>query len=125
MTSATKDDDFFWDGVDKGNLLAQCCSQCNALRHPPAPMCGTCQSLDWSTRELSGRGTIFSWLISKHPTLPDAEPRFVVLVDLEEGTRLVANMVPGESAEVGDSVMVTYGDHRGVQLPMFTKEASR
>jgi uncharacterized protein len=125
MLIATRDHDFFWEGVDQGKLLVQCCSQCAAKRHPPAPMCGDCQSLEWTAQPLSGRGTVFSWLISKHPTRPDEEPRVVVLVDLEEGTRLVANMVPGESAEIGDAVTVTFGDYKGARLPMFTKETAR
>lgn len=125
MLLATRDHDFFWDGVDQGKLLVQRCAQCQAMRHPPAPMCGDCQSIAWTAEPLSGKGTVFSWLISKHPTLPDEEPRVVVLVDLAEGTRLVANMAPGETAAIGDAVTVTFGDHKGTRLPMFTKEAAR
>jgi uncharacterized OB-fold protein len=119
-----RDDDFFWEGVDQGRLLAQRCSQCGTLRHPPAPMCGDCQSVAWEANELSGRGTVYSWLVSKHPSRPDAAPRTVVLVDLDEGLRLVSNIVEGESVEIGDPVSLTFGEARGVRLPMFTRRGA-
>ena len=117
-----RDDDFFWQGVDQDKLLAQSCLQCGTLRHPPAPMCASCQSVAWEPRELSGRGKVYSWLISKHPTEPDAAPRTVVLVDLDEGLRLVSNMVAGESVEIGDPVQLTFGEVRGSKLPLFTRK---
>jgi uncharacterized OB-fold protein len=117
-----RDEDFFWAGVDEGRLLAQRCSRCSTLRHPPRPMCPECQSLEWNEQDLSGKGVIYSWLISKHPTKPDAEPRTVILVDLDEGIRLVGNMLPGESVEVSDRVTLSFGDFHGMRLPMFTKD---
>lgn len=122
MLTSTKDDDFFWDGIDAGRLLAQRCSSCETLRHPPAPMCGKCQCLDWHADELCGRGSVFSWLISKHPTQPDAEPRTVVLVTLDEGIRFVANAEPGASVAIGDRVSLSFADFSGVRLPMFVRE---
>lgn len=121
---ARRDDDFFWKGVDQSKLLAQCCSQCETLRHPPAPMCACCQSVAWEARELSGRGKVYSWLISKHPTKADVAPRTVVLVDLEEGLRLVSNIVAGESVRIGDPVRITFGEVDGAKLPMFTRKGA-
>src|ERR1700737_492968 len=88
------DDDnaFFWAGIREGRLLIQRCSTCGELRHPPRPMCPRCLSLEWDTIESTGKGTIYSWVLSHHPTEPDTEPRVVVLVDLEEGTRLVSTL---------------------------------
>jgi uncharacterized OB-fold protein len=116
-----KDDDFFWEGVDQGELLVQACENCNTLRHPPAPMCGTCQSVHWSPSKLSGHGTVYTWLVSKHPTEPDRDPRTVVLIDLEEGLRFVSNLVDGEDVEVGAKVELTFGEVKGVRLPLFKK----
>jgi uncharacterized protein len=119
-----QDDDFFWEGVDQGKLLAQSCLQCGTLRHPPAPMCARCQSVAWEPRELSGRGKVRSWLISKHPSKADAMPRTVVLVDLDEGLRLVSNIVAGESVEIGDPVSLTFGEVHGARFPMFTRKGA-
>ena len=84
-------------------------------------MCPNCHSLEWETIESTGRGTIYSWVLSHHPTEPDAEPRIVVLVDLEEGVRLIANLT---GVAVGDvrndaavEAFVTEVD--GVPLPQF------
>ena len=79
------DDAYFWEGVAAGRLVARACASCGRLQHPPSPMCPECGSTDWSDRELSGRGTVVSWIVSRHPSAPDAEPRIVVLVELDEG----------------------------------------
>ncbi len=118
----TDDDNrFFWEGVREGRLLLQRCSSCSTLRHPPGPMCPRCQSLEWGTVEASGRGTIHSWVLSHHPTEPDAEPRIVVLVDLAEGVRLVANLQGTPWAEVRNDLPVElfFADVDGVRLPQF------
>jgi uncharacterized OB-fold protein len=85
-------DQWFWDGVAEGKLLFQRCSSCGTLRHPPSPMCGECHSLAWEPEAASGRGTVYTWIVSHHPTQPDDEPRIVALLELEEGVRFVSNL---------------------------------
>ena len=114
-----RDQDFFWEGVDRGKLLAQRCDDCGTLRHPPAPMCAQCQSLKWSQQELSGEGTVFSWLISKHPNDESIPSRTVLLVQLKEGLRLVSNLVEAETTEIGAPVELAIGDMLGLKLPLF------
>jgi uncharacterized OB-fold protein len=95
----TDDDNrFFWDGIRQGRLLLQRCASCATVRHPPGPMC-----------------------LSHHPTEPDAEPRIVVLVDLEEGVRLVANLQGLPWSEVMNDlhVEVFFDEVDGVRLPQF------
>ena len=112
------DNAFFWEGVGEGRLLLQRCASCGATRHPPGPMCPECQSLAWDAVEASGRGTIYSWVVSQHPTEPDAEPRTVVLVDLAEGVRFVSNLVDGAPAN-GAAVELCFATVDGVTLPQF------
>lgn len=121
-----RDDAFFWEGARNGQLLIQRCGECGVLRHPPAPMCARCGSLATDALVASGRGTIHSWIVSHHPTQPDAEPRVVVLVDLEEGTRLVSNLIDAPVDEVvnGLPVEVCFVEHdtttdATVVLPQF------
>jgi uncharacterized OB-fold protein len=97
--AAVRDEDFFWEGAQQGRLLAQRCGDCGLLRHPPSPMCQRCQSLQVELVECSGRGKVLTWLLSKHPTRPDAPSRIVVRLELEEGLFLIANL---ESAEFSD-----------------------
>ena len=68
------DDAFFLAAAADYRLVVQGCSGCGTLRHPPAPMCGRCGSLDWEPREASGRGRIVTWISSLHPNRPDDEP---------------------------------------------------
>ena len=116
-----EDNRFFWEGVRDGHLLIQRCASCGRFRHPPGPMCPECRSLKWEAVESSGRGSIYSWVLSHHPTEPDAEPRIVVLVDLEEGVRLVANLqgLPWSQVRNDLPVEVFFAKTDGVPLPHF------
>jgi len=115
------DDRFFWQGAREGKLLIQRCARCASLRHPPSPMCPHCRSTEWVTQEACGRGTVHAWIVSHHPTMPDASPRVVVLVELEEGVRLVSNLHGIDAGQVANDLAVEvfferFGD---VTLPQF------
>ena len=122
--AAKRDQDFFWAGVDRNELLAQRCKGCSSLRHPPSPRCPSCGSPDWEAERLSGDGEIHTWLVSRHPTQPDAETRMMIVVDLAEGLRLVSNLVDQENASTGAVVKVEFGEVGGVKLPLFRTVAS-
>ncbi|HPG26729.1 MAG: OB-fold domain-containing protein [Spirochaetaceae bacterium] len=115
------DDAWFWKGVAEDRLLLQRCAECRLLRHPPSPMCSGCNALAWETLPASGRATVYSWVVSRHPTRPDADPRIVVLLDLEEGVRFVSNLVdcPLEDVRFGLPVELVFVDYDGVRLPQF------
>ena len=97
----TRDSAFWWEGVQAGKLLIQRCGGCGTLRHPPRPMCPRCQSLEWDTVEASGRGTVYSFVVSHHPQVPSFDyPLTIGLIELEEGTRLVSNVIDVDPADV-------------------------
>ena len=116
-----RDDEFFWNGVAQGRLLARRCAHCHRLQHPPSPMCPQCGSLEWDECELSGRGTLHSWIVSRHPTEPDDAARIVALIELDEGIRLVSNLQDIEAAAVENdiAVEVVFADVDGIRLPQF------
>jgi uncharacterized OB-fold protein/acyl dehydratase len=88
------DNSWWWDGIDRGELLIQRCGACGVLRHPPRPMCGSCQSLEWDTLVSKGSGTLYSYVVLHHPQIPGYDfPLVVGLVDLDEGTRIVSNVL--------------------------------
>lgn len=126
--SMTADTAFFWDGVREHRLLIQRCGGCGTLRHPPRPMCPGCQSLAWDTVEASGRGTVVSFVMPRHPPLPWFESTYIVaLVDLAEGTRLVTNLVDvePEDASIGMPVVVRFeAFDDGLVLPVFAPEST-
>jgi len=102
----THDNAFFWEGLKQRKLLIQ--SFAGRLVHPPVPACPETGSLDWSTIEASGRGTIHSFVVVHQPRLPGFEyPLPVVLVELEEGVRIVANMLGVQPEDVAIGAAVT------------------
>lgn len=106
-----RDSAFFWEGLEAGELRIQRCKACGALRHPPLPMCSSCQSLEWDWVVSTGRGEIYSFVVHHHPPIPGLDPPCVIaLVELEEGTRLVANVagIPPEDVTVGLPVEVEF-----------------
>ncbi len=108
----THDNRFFWDGVAKRVLLIQRCASCGELRHPPGPMCPDCRSLDWDTVEASGRGRVYSFVVAHHPVIPPfAYPNAIALVELEEGTRIVSNLVGIDPAAIEVGMDVTAEFH--------------
>jgi uncharacterized OB-fold protein len=115
------DDQFFWDGANEGKLLLQRCPDCLTICHPPLPMCPACQSLAREAFVASGRGTVYSWIRSAHPTEPDAAPRLVALVELEEGPRLVSNLCDVDITDVHNdmAVEVVFEDLGGFVAPQF------
>jgi hypothetical protein len=84
-------------------------------------MCPHCQSLDFSVEDLSGRGVIYSWIVSRHPSVPESDSRIVALIDLEEGIRMVSNIAaePGTPVRTGMPVKVTFARFGDVTLPQF------
>lgn len=124
-----RDNAWWWQMADEGKLGIQRCLACKTLRHPPRPMCGECHSLQWDAVESSGRGTICSYTVLRHPRFPGYEyPLVIVLVDLEEGTRFTAQLVGAEPEDVdfGQPVrMLIQEDPDGFRLPVFTLEESR
>jgi uncharacterized protein len=119
----TEDSAAFWDAADEGRLVAQRCAACGRLRHPPRPMCPECRSLDIEVVDLSGRGVVYSYSVLHHPQHPAFEyPVLAALIDLDEGIRIVSNVVGVEPDEIriGAAVQVEFvatdGDH---QVPVF------
>jgi uncharacterized OB-fold protein len=119
----THDNAFFWDGVKRRKLLIQRCAGCGELRHPPGPMCPGCQSLEWDAVEASGRGTVYSYVVAHYPATPPFDyPHVIALIQLDEGTRLVSNVVGTPLAEVriGMPVELEFAEvEEGYLLPQF------
>jgi uncharacterized OB-fold protein len=107
----TSDNAFFWEGVRNGELLIQRCRGCQRLRHPPGPMCPHCHSFEWDAQRATGRGRVYSFVVAHHPPVPPFDyPNLIALIELEEGTRIVSNLVgidPAD-AEIGQAVEVAF-----------------
>jgi uncharacterized OB-fold protein/acyl dehydratase len=90
----SRDTAFFWEGLKAGELRIQQCEACAALHHPPKVRCSDCGSYELGHRVASGKGVVYSHAEVHHPQVPIFDyPLVVALVELEEGTRLVTNIV--------------------------------
>lgn len=116
------DSAFFWEGLEAHELRIQRCGSCGKLRHPPRPMCPWCRSLDRDHVVSQGRGTVYSYVVHHRPPVPGREHPFaVVLVQLEEGTRIVGNVVDCDPADVkiGMDVEVVFESDSERTLPLW------
>ena len=83
----------FWNGTRLGELLLQKCDECGEIYFPPRPFCSRCSGRNVSIFAASGRATLYSYVISHIPA-PGLEPPYsVAVVTLEEGPRLMTNIV--------------------------------
>ena len=90
-------------------------------------MCAQCGSLAVDELELSGRGTVYSYAILHHPRNPAFEyPVLIVLVDLEEGVRILSNLtgVEHDDVRIGMPVDVHFAPTvDGMAVPQFRPAA--
>ena len=95
------DNGWWWEAVDQGKVLIQRCKGCQTLRHPPRPMCGECQSMEWDSIESTLDGEVFSFTELHHPKFPGyPTPLICAVISLAEGTRIVSNIVGCEPEQV-------------------------
>jgi uncharacterized OB-fold protein/acyl dehydratase len=121
------DNGWWWEAIDRGELLIQQCSDCGKLRHPPRPMCGSCQSTHWIGTRSAGRGTVYSYVVMRHPPIPGYDyPLPIAVIDLEEGTRIVSNVVgcKPEEVHIGMKVQLSIENvDEELKLPLFRPAA--
>lgn len=82
----------YWEGARQGRLLLQRCGACGKVRHYPQLLCGHCQSdaVEWIPS--SHRGAVHSWTVAHHafhPAFAEGLPYTLVLVDMDEGVRVL------------------------------------
>jgi uncharacterized OB-fold protein len=115
-----RDSTFFWDGVEAGELRIGQCNACKTLHHPPQPICRSCQSTDMGWTVSSGKGVVYSFVTHHYPKLPGVElPHTVLLVELEEGVRLVSEWAAGAKPDetfIGQQVQVAFTPVPGGEL---------
>jgi len=107
----------FWDSCLEGVLRVQACASCGRRRFPPRPMCPWCRSFDRDWQAVSGRGSIWSFVVAHPPLLPAysaVAPYNVIVVTLDEdpSLRLVGNVIDGADASLNsvDPSTITIGD---------------
>jgi uncharacterized protein len=105
----------YWEAAKAGRLLIKSCNACGEVHHYPRPFCPTCWSEDVEWREVSGRGTVYTYsIVFRNDLAPFKEWGTYVpaIVELAEGPRLMTNIVDVETSalHVGMPVEVRFRD---------------
>lgn len=114
----------------RGELRFQRCRACDAWRHVPRELCSECGSTAFEWAASSGRGRVFTWTVVEralHPAFSSETPYAPVVIDMDEGVRIVSQIVdcaPDELA-IDMPVEVTFEQAHddGVTLPKFRRVA--
>ncbi|MBI5584802.1 MAG: Zn-ribbon domain-containing OB-fold protein [Deltaproteobacteria bacterium] len=105
----------FWEGTKQHKLLLKRCKTCGHIDHPPYLYCTECQSDDNEWLEASGKATLYAFAVNEYgvpfPFITDL-PYVVALVDLQEGPRMLSNIVEGdiENLKNGMALEVVFDD---------------
>jgi uncharacterized OB-fold protein len=105
----------FWSAARRHRLAVQRCRGCGRYRFPARDICSNCLGREAEWVEVSGRGRVFSRAIMHqvyHPGFAAEVPYAVVVVELEEGARMVSNLIdcPAREVVIGMPVEVAFED---------------
>lgn len=125
LPQVTEQNQYFWTAGQDGRLRLQECLACQALIHPPAPICRYCRSHDLGVRTVSGRATLSAFTVNHRFGLPDLPPPYViaqVAIAEDPRVRLTTNIIEcdPETLELGQPVEVVFQQLADVWLPLFT-----
>ncbi len=114
----------FWQGAASGKLLMQRCQHCGYIWHPPSDVCGKCQATDIDWIPVSGKGVLYSYTKVQHAVHPVVQswiPYTLCMVDLDEGTRILALFDDSKAPpSIGKTVALRFQKMSdGFQLPIF------
>lgn len=116
----------FYEGARRHELMLMRCKACGVWRLPSRPRCPDCWSTDTEWARASGRGTLYSFGVmhQKFPGFEDVVPYNFATVELEEGPRIVSNVVgvPNEDLRCDMPLKAVFDDVAGdATLVRFTK----
>jgi uncharacterized protein len=100
----------YWQSAAEGRLVVQCCTSCDAYQFYPRALCASCAGeTEWV--DASGRGTLHTFTVirqNRSEAFAALSPYAVGIVELEEGVRMMSNIVDCdvEELEVGMALEV-------------------
>jgi uncharacterized OB-fold protein len=118
----------FWEATKEGRLTYQVCRRCGGIVFYPRGHCTHCTSLDLDLRTSEGRGAIYTFTVIRqhgHPFFRGRVPYVVAFVDLDEGFRMLAEVVASapEAVKIGQRVEVRWEEGGDVRIPTFVPSA--
>ncbi len=93
----------FWAAASEGRLVVQRCDHCGKKHFPAIEICSGCLHDDLSWIDVSGSGSVFSFVVMHqvyHPAFAERVPYVVADVKLDEGPRIISNVIDCEPAQV-------------------------
>lgn len=117
----------YWSAAREERLVIRQCKECGEKHFMPRHLCPHCWSdqLEWI--DASGAGTVHSFTVIRRasdPAFADLVPYVLALIELEEGPRMMSNIVGPDAlnVKIGDRVTVTFEDRGdGAKLPQFAR----
>lgn len=108
----------YWEGCGRHELILQRCLACGAVQHRPRALCVSCLSDAIEHFRASGRGAVHTYTVvhqNQARGFRDALPYVLAYVDLEEGPRLLTNVVDcdPDAIRIGMPVRVEFVDMDG------------
>ena len=92
----------YWESLTEGALTYQKCNACEHAWLPPRTECPHCLAADWRWEKAAGGAKLISWVvyhIAYHPAFAKRLPYNVAVVELDEGPRLISNVIGVDDAE--------------------------
>ena len=105
----------WWEALQRHELYIQKCRDCGYTRYYPRALCTNCQSSKTEWVRCSGRGTIYTFTVTNQNQAPgfrESLPYVMAYVDLDEGLKMLTNIVdcPPDQVRIGMPVEVVYED---------------
>jgi len=103
----------YWEGTSRGELVLQRCTACGTVQHKPRGICVSCYTGDIEHFVASGRGTVYTFTVTNQNQargFADAVPYVMAYIDLDEGVRVLSNIVgcDPETVTIGMTVQVEF-----------------
>lgn len=125
LPTPTEDSQPFWDGCNRHELLLQHCAGCSHVFYYARRLCPSCGSTQLSWKPSAGRGRVYSYsqvhVPFQGPHWQSQLPYCVVLIDLQEGPRLLSRWLAPKAQvpEIGQSALVAFVKVGQQHLPFF------
>ena len=115
----------YWDSLAQGALSFQRCSACGHAWLPARSECPACLADQWRWEKAKGGAKLISWVVyhvAFHPAIAKRLPYNVAVVELDEGPRLISNVVGVADAEtltIDQRLHLLIEDESGTAVPRF------
>ena len=113
----------FWERLQQGFLSFQRCTACGHGWLPAREQCPQCLGDAWTREDAAGSARLISWVVYRtafHPAFESRLPYTVAVIELDEGPRLISNVLGDAAAlRIEQRLSLVIEDESGTALPRF------